>query len=573
MAEPVTNALPARETLVDMNATTITPTDCELLRQYARHDSQRAFTEIVDRYQAMVLGTAYRRTGCLELARDLAQEVFATLARKASLLVGRASVGGWLHQATVYQSMRALQSESRRHSRHQALLVEAAEKPKGLGAPSGPERWAVLEESIDALPGTDREALVLHYYQDLSYSDMAQVLGTSEPAVRQRVSRALERLGSRLRERGVGGNAVALLLGAVALQSTLLPHSGLAQAAMAAAAAGAGSSAFLTLTAILSNATVKTAAAVVALAALPALWHFGSTPAGERGRDATAQASLPMPADAVVLASESAAPSAARDLRVRSSTAPVGGVPGTDAATITTAGSTSPRVATAPLDASPLRAVVPEPPLLASLPPASVPLSGPVPAAPGPEPPETSQAPEAPRSIIPPLASELPDDLAAIVDALPAELDPFGGLDAMAATLRRLEGVPAEAAKVYGRTLDELLKLSPVQSERVEAFLKRRFEDLNAAGIVGPVPIGSSERADKLRAARKPAVEALVGDLAQVAPETTPHSDTVRKVLSLADKAPIESTSAVEVPISLEAVASEPALQQLVTQPVSSLLR
>ena len=52
----------------------------------------------------------------------------------------------------------------------------------------------------------DREVVVLHYFQDLSYAEMAAVLGANEAAVRQRVSRALERLGRALRERGLAAD-------------------------------------------------------------------------------------------------------------------------------------------------------------------------------------------------------------------------------------------------------------------------------------------------------------------------------------------------------------------------------
>lgn len=259
---------------MEMHANTPSITDSELLREYNRGGGQPAFGALVERYQSMVLGTAYRRTGDVEMARDVAQEVFAALARKAGLLIGRPSVGGWLHQATVFQSMRAVQAETRQRVRDRRFADEAdAFATSGAADAAMAQQWSILDETIDALPAPDREAIVLHYFQDLSYCEMAGVLGTNEPAVRKRVSRALERLGTRLRERGVGSDVAVVLAGAVAIQATLPVPVALAQAALALAAAGGGSSAFLTLTAILSHGTVKTAVTILAVATLPVLWE------------------------------------------------------------------------------------------------------------------------------------------------------------------------------------------------------------------------------------------------------------------------------------------------------------
>src|SRR6266853_5616722 len=94
-------------------------TDAELLRDYQCEGNQWAFCTLVERYQAMVLGTAFRRTRNLELAREVAQEVFAALARKARTLANRTSLAGWLHQAAVYEAAHVVQAETRRNLRQE----------------------------------------------------------------------------------------------------------------------------------------------------------------------------------------------------------------------------------------------------------------------------------------------------------------------------------------------------------------------------------------------------------------------------------------------------------------------
>ena len=92
--------------------------DSALLGRWALDGNQDAFTEIVQQYQGLVLGAALRRTGDAELAREVAQQVFATLAAKARTLLGRANVAGWLYQTASHIGARAAQAEMRRRGAH-----------------------------------------------------------------------------------------------------------------------------------------------------------------------------------------------------------------------------------------------------------------------------------------------------------------------------------------------------------------------------------------------------------------------------------------------------------------------
>jgi len=62
------------------------PTDHELLRQYADAANDAAFTELVERYTALVYAAALRQIRDAHAAQDAAQVVFLTLARKASTI-------------------------------------------------------------------------------------------------------------------------------------------------------------------------------------------------------------------------------------------------------------------------------------------------------------------------------------------------------------------------------------------------------------------------------------------------------------------------------------------------------
>jgi RNA polymerase sigma factor (sigma-70 family) len=244
--------------------TSIPINDADLLARYVSEGDEGAFAQLVRAHEAMVIGAAWRRTGDPEMARDIAQQVFTTLAQKAWLLAERPSVAGWLHVAATHFAARACRAETTRRRRH-----EQAAQPDLTT--NREEPWAALEEALAALGSAEREALVLHYLEDRPYHEMAGALGVNEAAVRKRVSRALEKLGAQLRRRGVRGTATGLLAGAAAIQ-TGASVSAMTGTALSLAAGG-GSSLTLTLSTFMAHTAVKIAAIVAVIVALPIAWQ------------------------------------------------------------------------------------------------------------------------------------------------------------------------------------------------------------------------------------------------------------------------------------------------------------
>src|SRR5262245_46268638 len=89
-------ALVVGRKLYDRNAMN----DRELLRDYLGCQSQDAFRELVRRHLPMVFSAARRIVGDAQLAEEVAQTVFTTLARKAGSLEPSQVVGGWLYNTT-----------------------------------------------------------------------------------------------------------------------------------------------------------------------------------------------------------------------------------------------------------------------------------------------------------------------------------------------------------------------------------------------------------------------------------------------------------------------------------------
>src|SRR5437762_11545007 len=98
----------------------MTISDPQLLCRYIADHSESAFAELVNRHVDLVYSAALRQLGGDEqLAKDVAQNVFIDLARKAKTLTNRASLSGWLYTSARFAATNLLRAEQRRRFREQ----------------------------------------------------------------------------------------------------------------------------------------------------------------------------------------------------------------------------------------------------------------------------------------------------------------------------------------------------------------------------------------------------------------------------------------------------------------------
>jgi RNA polymerase sigma factor (sigma-70 family) len=185
--------------------------DGTLLRRYATENAEDAFAEIVQRHLPLVYSAALRRLGGdAHRAQDVAQLVFCAVARDARRLSSRPVLAGWLYTATRNAAIDVIRSEKRRRVREQ----EAQVMEEIASDTEPPTDWTrlrpVLDSAMDQLSNTDREAILLRYFQSRAFADIGRTLGLNEDTARKRVDRAVERLEDLLRRRGIGSTAAAL---------------------------------------------------------------------------------------------------------------------------------------------------------------------------------------------------------------------------------------------------------------------------------------------------------------------------------------------------------------------------
>jgi RNA polymerase sigma factor (sigma-70 family) len=192
--------------------------DLDLLRQFVRENSQDAFTEIVRRHLNLIYSAAFRQVRSVQLAEEVAQSVFADLARDAGKLKPDTILTAWLYSVTRRTAIDAIRKESRRQLREQ-IAVDMT----NMNATSAD--WTQIEPLLDdamaALDETDRSAILLRYFENKNLREVGETLGTNEDAAQKRVSRAVERLREFFSKRNVsiGASGLAVLISANAVQS------------------------------------------------------------------------------------------------------------------------------------------------------------------------------------------------------------------------------------------------------------------------------------------------------------------------------------------------------------------
>ncbi len=178
--------------------------DVQLMSLVGAGDTQ-AFERLVEKHQSLVMGTVARMLGSNSDVEDVAQQVFVRVWKSARRYVPRAKFTTWLLKIT----RNLVFNEMRRRKRHTTTPLQTEEgeelqlKDDRGQTPDASLLESELQKAIEAaiaqLPETQRMAVVLRRYEELSYEQIADVLEQSVPAVKSLLFRARTELRERLR--------------------------------------------------------------------------------------------------------------------------------------------------------------------------------------------------------------------------------------------------------------------------------------------------------------------------------------------------------------------------------------
>ena len=157
------------------------------------------FEEVVNGHYESLYRFAFSLAAREEEAKDLTQETFAQLARKAGQIQDRTRVKSWLF-TTLY---RAFIDSRRRRSRHNEVEVGEAESELPVHLPEGPERLdaATALAALQRVPESFRAPLILFYLEDHSYLEIARILNLPPGTVMSRISRGRSMLRQLVEDR------------------------------------------------------------------------------------------------------------------------------------------------------------------------------------------------------------------------------------------------------------------------------------------------------------------------------------------------------------------------------------
>jgi RNA polymerase sigma-70 factor (ECF subfamily) len=177
--------------------------DAELVRQ-ARAGRAEAFGELARRWSGRVTALCHARVRRAHTADDLAQEALLRAYRALHTLTDPERFGPWLCGIAARASLDWLKARQnaqvpfsalgREHSPDEFLLARHGSE---ADVDRDDERRRLLEE-VEALPEECRKVVMLYYYEDVTYRDVARTLGVSVATVNARLTRARALLRTRL---------------------------------------------------------------------------------------------------------------------------------------------------------------------------------------------------------------------------------------------------------------------------------------------------------------------------------------------------------------------------------------
>jgi RNA polymerase sigma-70 factor (ECF subfamily) len=170
--------------------------DQHLIERTLKGDMQ-AFTVLVDRYKYMVYTLAMRMVKNREEAEEISQDTFLRVYNALGNFKGGSKLSTWVYKIAYFRSLDYIKKQGRTPI---LTAIEGAventffEQDGILDKLEQNEKKGVIKEALNALPGNDGVLLTLHYFEELSLQEIAEILEISANNVKVKLFRARKRL-------------------------------------------------------------------------------------------------------------------------------------------------------------------------------------------------------------------------------------------------------------------------------------------------------------------------------------------------------------------------------------------
>ena len=183
--------------------------DAVLMLRVKRGD-RAAFAELVEKYKQPVMNLVYRTLHDEAEAEDLAQNVFLQVYKSARRYESRAKFSTWLFTIARNLCLNEIRRRSRHpadsleesHAEHEDQLRQQIEDKRSIPPPEKllhGELAQKIEEALAGLPENQRTAILLCRQEELSYEEIARILGCSLSATKSLIHRGRETLKEKLK--------------------------------------------------------------------------------------------------------------------------------------------------------------------------------------------------------------------------------------------------------------------------------------------------------------------------------------------------------------------------------------
>lgn len=164
----------------------------------------KAFSVLVDRYKHMVYTLAIKILKNKEEAEEVSQDVFVKVYGALKTFKGDSKFSTWLYKIAYYRSLDYLKKQKRSlntSSIDGEVEYHLPSVESGLNELEAKERKQTIKNAIDALPEADAVVITLHYFEELSLKEIADIMNLEANTVKVRLFRSRKRLAALLQHK------------------------------------------------------------------------------------------------------------------------------------------------------------------------------------------------------------------------------------------------------------------------------------------------------------------------------------------------------------------------------------
>ena len=169
----------------------------QIIIQQVLKGNTNAFAELIDLYQDMVFGLAYKMTKNREEAEEVSQDSFVKAFKNLSSFKGDSKFSTWLYRIVYYTSLDAIKKNKKEQNTfeiNEITFNQIESVDSILQRIERKERAQIIEQCLDKLPDVERALIWLFYFDELSLKEIVEITNMSEANVKVKLHRARKKL-------------------------------------------------------------------------------------------------------------------------------------------------------------------------------------------------------------------------------------------------------------------------------------------------------------------------------------------------------------------------------------------